>query len=115
MSEELMVSLAEIIQSRLTVLGRSKAVLRALAIAGKEELALLTLAGKEALFVLTEFLLSVTVHHFHERLLVNISELEFGKDEVVARIDIAIEFDDTGVSASLRHRADTGLFAHPIR
>ena len=114
MGEELMITLAEIIQSRLSILGHGKAVLRALTIASKQKLALTALLRKRLLLVLTKGLLAFAIHHFYQGLFVDITQLKLRKDKVVARIDIAIEFDDSGMSACLRQRANTGLFAYPI-
>ena len=108
MVEELMIALAEIVQARFSLGCDGKSVLGAFSVAGKEEFAFLALFGKGALLVLTEGLLAFAIHHFHERLLVQISELEFGEDEMVARIDIAIVLDDQRIATRLAHRADAG-------
>lgn len=54
MLEELMVPLAQVVQSRLTVGCAGEAVFRAFTVAGKEELTFLALAGKRVLFHLSE-------------------------------------------------------------
>ena len=114
MVEELMVTLAEIIQARFSVGGDGEAVLGAFSVTGEEEFTLLALTGEKAFLVLSEGLLSFAIHHFHQSLFVNVSELEFGEDEVVASIHIPVEFHDSGMSASFGQGAYARLFAHPI-
>ena len=84
MAEELMVAFAKVIQSRFTIRCNGKAVLGAFSVAGKEEFTFPALFGKATLLVLSEGLLAFAIHHFHQRLFVNVSEFEFRKHEMVA-------------------------------
>ena len=59
--EELMVSFAQVVQSRLTVGCAGEAVFRAFTVAGKEELTFLALARKGVLFHLPELHLAFAV------------------------------------------------------
>lgn len=44
----------------------------------------------------------------------DIAQLIFGENEMVASIYVAVEFHDSCMAASLCHGAYTRLFAHPI-
>ena len=44
----------------------------------------------------------------------NVAQLVFRKYKVVARIYVAVEFHDAGMSASLGHGADTRLRTYPV-
>ena len=59
-------------------------------------------------------MLAFTVHHFHQCLIIDVSQFIFGENEVVARIYITVEFHNTGVSASFCHRTYSRLFTHPV-
>jgi hypothetical protein len=109
-----MVSLAQVVQSRLTVGCAGETVFRAFTVAGKEELTFLALAGKGVLFHLSELHQAFAVHHFHQCLFMNVAQLVFRKYKVVARIYVAVEFHDAGMSASLGHGADARLRTYPV-
>ena len=72
------------------------------------------MAGKRVELVLSEALLAFAVHHFHQRLLVDVAQLIFGEDKVVARINVAVEFHYAGMSARTCHGTDTRLLPYPI-
>ena len=114
MLKELMVSLAQVVQSRLTVGCADEAVFRAFTVAGKEELTFLALAGEGVLFHLPELHLAFAIHHFHQCLFMNVAQLVFRKYKVVAGIYVAVEFHDAGMSASLGHGADARLRTYPV-
>ena len=65
-------------------------------------------------FGLAEALLAFTVHHLHQCLLVDVAQLVFGEDEVVACIDVTVEFHYAGMATCPCHGAYAGLFAYPI-
>ena len=109
-----MVSLAQVVQTRFTVGGAGEAVFRTFAVAGKEEVAFLALTGEGVLFHLSELHLAFAVHHFHQCLFMNVAQLVFRKYKVVARIYVAVEFHNTGMSASLGHGADARLRTYPV-
>lgn len=44
----------------------------------------------------------------------NVAQLVFRKYKVVARIYVAVEFHDAGMSASLGHGADARLRTYPV-
>ena len=100
MAEELMIALAEIVQARFSLGCNGKSVLGAFSVAGQEKFAFLALFRKGALLVLSEGLLAFAIHPFYQCLFVDVSELEFREHEMVACIDISIELNDSGMSAS---------------
>ena len=105
---------AEIVQPGFALRRAGKTVLGALAVAGEEPGTLAALAGQAVLLVLAELQLALTVHHLHQRLRVDVAQLVLREDEVVARIDIAVELHYPGVSAGFGQHAHTGLLAHPV-
>ena len=86
----LVISLTEIVQPRLSILIFLETVLRAFAMAGELHVALLALAGQRGMLQAAECLLLFAVKHVDERLLPDVSQFVFRKDEVVAGIHIAI-------------------------
>lgn len=109
-----MVSLAQVVQPRLTVGCAGETVFRAFTVAGKEEFTFLALAGEGVLFHLSELHLAFAVHHFHQCFFMNVAQLVFRKYKVVARIYVAVEFHDAGMSASLGHGADARLRTYQL-
>ena len=114
MLEEFPVAGAQVVQSGFAVGSMCKAVFRTFTVAGKEELTFLALAGEGVLFHLSELHLAFAVHHFHQCLFMNVAQLVFRKYKVVAGIYVAVEFHDTGMSASLGHGADARLRTYQL-
>ena len=90
------------------------AVLGTLAIAGEEPLALPAFVGQGVLLHATEAGLLFAIHHLYERGLVDVTEFVLRKDEVVARIYVAVELHDTGMTARTGHRAYAWRHAAPV-
>ena len=61
-----------------------------------------------------EGLLLRAIHHFVERLVVEIAQPMLGKHEMVARIHIAVILHHARMAAFLGQRADTRRHAHPV-
>lgn len=101
--EELSIALAEIVQARLSIGSKTETVLRTFAIADKRVIAFTTLAGESPTLCSAKFLLTLTIKHFGERLLVDIAQLIFRKDKVVATIYIAVIFHHPCMAAAFRH------------
>ena len=76
---------------------------RALTIAGKEPLALATLLGESVALHATKSLLFRTIHHLHQMLLAKVAQLILREDEMVATVDITIEFHDTRMTTRVSH------------
>lgn len=110
----LVISLTEIVQSRLSILVFPEAVLRAFAMAGELHVALLALAGQRSMFQPAECLLLLAVKHVDERLLPDVSQLVFRKDEVVAGIYIAVVLHHARMTALLGVGADARQHTHPV-
>lgn len=110
----LVISLTEIVQSRLSILILLETVLRAFAMTGELYVALLALAGQRGMFQPAECLLLLAVKHVDERLLPDVSQLVFRKDEVVAGIHIAIMLHHAGMTALLGVGADARQHTHPV-
>ena len=112
--EEAMIPLAEVVESWLTGGGTEEAVLGALPVAGKEELTLAALGGQAVLLGGTKLLFALAVHHLGQRLRTDITQLVFGKDEVVAGIEIAVVLHHSGMATGFGQGADAWLLTNPI-
>ena len=66
------------------------------------------------IFHVSELVLTFAMHHFYKCLAVYVSQFIFREYKVVARINVSVAFHYTGMSASLCHRAYTGLLTHPV-
>lgn len=100
MLKEFVISFAQIIQAGFAFRCTAETILRTFSVAGKQEFAFLALGGERLVFHVAEVMLAFTVHHFHQCLIIDVSQFIFGENEVVARIYITVEFHNTGVSAS---------------
>lgn len=114
MLEELKISFTQVIQARLSRSGFHKTVLRTFTIAGKQELTIFALGRQGIEFILAKTQLPLTIHHLYQRMSIDISQLIFRKDKMIARIHITIEFHDSCMSAGLGQRTDTRLTSHPV-
>ena len=99
MLEEAVVAFAKIVQSRFSRSGMSETILGTFAVAGEEVVALPALRRQLLLLVQTELLLPRAIHHLGQRLLADITQLIGRKDEMIATIQIPIEFHRTRMSA----------------
>lgn len=110
----LIVSLAEIVQARLSILILLEPVLGAFAMAGELHVAFLALAGQRSMLQPAESLLLFAIKHVDERLLPDVSQLVFRKYKVVAGIYIAIVFHHACMTALLGVGADAWQHPHPV-
>ena len=111
--EVLSVSLAEVVESRLAVVGGAEAVLGTAAVAGEEPLAGAALCGQAFQFGAPEVMLALAIHHCSDALAMDVAQEVLWEDEVVAGIDVAVVLDDGCMSAGFCHATDSWLFAHP--
>lgn len=86
---------------------------RTVAVAGKAPFARFALRSEGFALVLSELALLGAVNHFGQRFFVQIAELKFRENIVVAGINVAVVFHCGGVSASFGHGAQTSRHAHP--
>lgn len=86
---------------------------RTVTVAGKAPFARFALRSEGFALVLSELALFGAVNHFGQRLFVQIAELKFRENIVVAGINVAVVFHCGGVSASFGHGAQTSRHAHP--
>ncbi len=114
MVKELVVTLTQIIEARLSIGCRTETILGTFAVAGKTIGTFLALTGQFVLFILTELQLPVAIHHFYQGVGVDIAQLVLWKDKMVARINIAVEFDYPRMPTGLGKGTDTRLFAYPV-
>lgn len=112
--KELVKPAAEVVEPRLPVLVLDEAVLGTLTPAGKEVGTLPTLPRQGIVLIAPKLLLSRAVHHLYQRTRVDIPKFVLREDEVITAVDIAIVLHHSGVTAVLRHRADSRLDTHPI-
>lgn len=87
---------------------------RALTIASKEPLALATLLGESIALHSTKSLLFRAIHHLHQMLLAKVAQLILREDEMVATVDIAIEFHDTRMTTRVSHSAYARNHSTPV-
>lgn len=114
MFKETIITVAQIIQARFTIVGRCKTIFRTFPITSEQVFAFLTLLRQGIILVRAKVLLKITVHHLQQSLFVNIAKFKFRKHIMVASIYIAIKLHDTGMSACTCHRTYTGMFSHPV-
>lgn len=113
MGEELPIILTKIVQARLAVGCLTKTVLRTAAVADKAPLADLALMRKALIFVASELQLSFAVHHRGDSVAVDVAQQVLGKNEVVARIDIAIVLNHPCMATGGAHGAKAGWLTSP--
>ena len=82
--EEFFVGSAEVVQALLAVWSLGEAVFRALAMAGESHIALAAKFRQCRGFGLAEFFLFGRIHHASDRLVHDISQLEFGINKMIA-------------------------------
>ena len=80
----------------------------------KLKLALVALPWQLLVLQPREGLLLRAIHHFAERLVVEIAQPMLGKHEMVARIHIAVILHHARVATFLGQRADPRRHAHPV-
>ena len=113
MGKETTIVVAEVVEARRAVGYRVETVFGAASVAGKEPGALATLLGQCVALDIAEGALTLAVHHCRDAVVVDVAQTVFGKDEVVAGIDIAIVLDDGSVTAGDAHGADAGRLTNP--
>lgn len=113
-TEEHAVTLAEIVFAGIAVDVLYEAGSGAFAVAGKLPFTLLAFLWQRLALETAELLLLFAVEHFRDGLLADVAEAVFGEDEVVAGIDVAVEFHNTGMAAFLGIDADARRDAHPV-
>ena len=96
------ISLAEIIQARLSIFIIFKSVFRAFAMTGKFHIALLALAGKRGVFQATECLLLFSIKHVYQGFILDISQFVLWVNKMIAIIDITIHFQRKRTTAGWR-------------
>ncbi len=99
MDEKLFQARTQVIQSLFTVRRLDDAVFGAAAIAHAQYFALPAVARQTRPFFLSEVALSWILDHFREGLLVDITDLVFRQNVVVARIKIAVMLDNRDIAA----------------
>lgn len=114
MLEELIIAFAKIVQARLIVPISLEAVLRTFPMTGKLVFAFLALARQHLVLHLRKLFLLVGIHHFRYGLRMDIPQLVFWIDEMVARIEISIKLHDAGMATLLCHGAEPRGHPNPV-
>ena len=109
-----MVTLAQVIESRIAISIANEAILGTLSMTGKLIAAFPALARKGAMLDVAELLLFRTIEHFGERLLANVAEFILGKDKMIARIDVSVVFHHSGMSTIAGKDTNTRGYATPV-
>lgn len=112
--EKLVVAFAEVVETVVAVFVRHKPVFRTFAVAGKLELTFAALLGQAAVLEAGKLVLLLGIHHFGDGLVVEVAQSVLGIDEVVARVDIAIELHHPRVAALFGQRAESRCLSHPV-
>ena len=100
-SEKALIACTEVVQSRFAIRRPKDPVLRAPSMAQEKDLACLTVAGQRIEFGLTECPLSRALQKVSQRSLSNIPQSVLRVDEVIARKEVAVVFDDRDIAAGL--------------
>ena len=112
--EEVLVSLTQCVESLLTASCGSKAVLGALASAGKEVVTLAAVAGQGIAFLDAEAEELGFALHVGKVLGAYVAESVFGVDEVVTHVHVAVVLHHESVSAGGAEGAERGLHTAPL-
>lgn len=111
--EKQLVSRAEIIQAFLPIRRTEEAVLRALTVAGKANLAFAAVFWERIPFILAELALLRGADQAQQGTINHVAQPVLRIDVMVARVEIAIVFDGHGVTARPTKDAQAGLHPHP--
>ena len=114
MLKELAITSAEIVESGISVAVAHEPLLGTFAIAGKEEVAFPALLRQHAAFHFCKLVLLCRIHHLGDGLVVQVAKQVFGKDEMVARINITIVLHHSGMATLLGQHAYPGSLTHPV-
>ena len=114
MFEESVVTLAQEIETGVTVSIVDEAILGTLSMAGKFIAAFPALTGKGTVLDVAEFLLFGPIEHLGESLATNVAEFILGKDKMIARIDVSIVFHHAGMSTIACKDADARRHTAPV-
>ena len=114
MVEESVVAFAQVIETGVAVPIMFEPILGALAMAGKFVATFPARPGQGAVLDVAELLLFWPIEHLGERLLANVAELIFGKNEMIARIDVSIVFHHASMAAIACKDTDAGGHSAPI-
>ena len=112
--EETIVTFAQVIEVGIAVSIANEAILGTFAMAGKFVAAFLTLTGKGAMLDVAELLLFWPIEHLGESLLANVAEFIFGKDKMIARIDVSVIFHHAGMSTIAGKDTDARRHSTPV-
>ena len=113
MLKELLIPLAQIVQTGFSVLRGEEPVFGTFSVAGKQITALLAWSG-QLLLESGKTALLRSIQHFQKGMVVKVANLVFGKDEMITRKDIAARLHHSGMTASRAHRAHTRFFPTPV-
>jgi len=112
-TEEGLVPGTQVVKSVFAVRGFDEPLFGASAVAGEFEFAFSAVVRESVSFVGPEFPLLRAFSHLTDGRISDVSEVVFGVNEVVARINVAVVLDDHRVTASLGEDAQTGVLSHP--
>ena len=114
MFEESVVTLAQEIETGVTVSIEDEAILGTLSMTGKFIAAFFALTGQGTVLDVAELLLFGPIEHLGESLATNVAESIFGENEMIARIDVSIVFHHAGMSTIACKDADARRHAAPV-
>ena len=109
-----MVTLAQVIESRIAISIANEAILGTLSMTGKLIAAFPALARKGAMLDVAELLLFRPIEHFGERLLANVAKFILGEHEMIARIDVSVVFHYAGMSTIACKDTDARRHTTPV-
>lgn len=114
MTEESVVTLAEVVEPRFSAGRMAEPVFGAFAVAGEEILARAALLGQPLLLDAPEGCLLLAIEHLYERMLVDVSQFVLREYEVVAGIHVAVELHHCGMATACAHAAYAWRYSHPV-
>lgn len=113
--EEASVSLAQIVETGLSIGCDGETIFRTLAVAKMQPPTAAALSGQRVALVLSEFLLLGAVHHFKDSLSSDIPKPILRENKVIAGIEVSIVLYDGSMATCTRHRAYTRFNTDRIR
>jgi len=103
--EEQLQARAQVVLARIAVFREGEPIFRAAAVTQRPDFALLALGSQQVSLVVSELAHFLRCNEFQHVRLMNVSQLEFRFDEMIARIEIPVGFQCRAVAAGRRMNA----------
>ena len=114
MFKEFTIAAAKIIESRVSVFVLHKAKARTFSMAGKEPFTFFALLWQRVLFICSKSFLFWRIGYFDKSSLVYVSYFVFGKDKMIAGVNVTIKFHCSSMSTGFCQCTYSWRYSHPV-